>query len=449
MASERHVAVLAFPFATHPSLLFRLVRRIAAAEPDATFTFFCTAKSNARLFADQSPPPPGNIKRSDLADAVAESGGGLEDEIGVFLETAAQSFKNSVAAAEKESGKRFGCVVADAFMWFAQAAAGEMGVSWVPVWTSAAATLLLHLQTDLIRQTLPPGMGEREDERLTFIPGITEVRVGDIPGGIITGNLESPFAVMLHKMGRTLPKATAVAINSFQDLEPAAVNQLKTGSSRILNVGPFNVTAPGPVTAAAQEEGGGGCMAWLDGQRERSVAYIAFGTVCIPPVKELAAVAEAVEETKTPFLWSLREEAVMGLPEGFVERTKGYGKIVSWAPQVRVLGHGSVGVFVSHGGWNSVLESITAGVPLICRPFFGDHHMNSWMVENVWRIGARVESGVFTTPATKSALHSALRGTAFRTQAEAYRDSLRKAVSPNGTSTQDLLTLSSIITARR
>ncbi|CAH9095046.1 unnamed protein product [Cuscuta epithymum] len=440
----RHVAVLAFPFATHPSLLFRLVRRIAAAEPHATFTFFCTAKSNASLFGDQTPPPP-NIKRSDLAVPECR-GAGLEDQIAMFLDTAPQSLQNSLAAAEKESGLRFGCVVADAFLWFAHAAAAEMGVPWVPVWTSAATTLLLHLQTDLIRQTLPPGMREREDERLRFIPGIAEVRAGDIQEGIITGNLESPFAVMLHKMGRTLPKATAVAINSFQDLEPAAVNQLIKTATSILNVGPFNVTAPA-AAAAPQEDGG--CMAWLDGQREGSVAYIAFGTVCIPPAEELAALAEAVEATETPFLWSLREEAVRGLPEGFVERAKGYGKIVSWAPQVRVLGHASVGVFVSHGGWNSVLESIAAGVPLICRPFFGDHYMNSWMVENVWRIGARVESGVFTAPATKAALHSALRATAFRSQVQAYRDSLHKAVAPDGTSTQDLLTLAAIITASR
>lgn len=158
LVQRRHVAVLAFPFATHPGILFGLVRRLATVAPNAAFTFFSTAKSNATIFAAASEIP-GNIERCDVADGLPEGyvfAGNVEEEIGMFLKAAPESFKTAVAAAAagKDSPGRVGCVVADAFLWFSGDIAAEMGVSWVPVWTSGAASLLLHLYTDFIRETV-------------------------------------------------------------------------------------------------------------------------------------------------------------------------------------------------------------------------------------------------------------------------------------------------------
>ncbi|XP_019197912.1 PREDICTED: kaempferol 3-O-beta-D-galactosyltransferase-like [Ipomoea nil] len=443
LVQRGHVAVLAFPFAAHPGLLFGLVRRLATAAPNATFTFFSTAKSNAKVFATTSEIP-GNIERCDVPDGLPEGyvfAGNVEEEIGMFLKSAPENFKTAVAAADgKESGMRVGCVVADAFLWFSGEMAAEMGVSWVPVWTSGAASLLLHLYTDFIRETvgLQPG---REEEIVTFIPGLSELRLGDMPSGIVTGNIDSPFAVMLHNMGRALQKTTIMPINSFEELDPPIINHLKTTFSNVLNIGPFNLTSPPPSSDNLDRHN---CISWLDSQPPNSVAYLAFGTVATPPPNELNAIAEALEESKTPFLWSLGEKFTSHLPEGFLERTKGFGKIVPWTPQVKVLGHGSIGVFINHGGWNSVLESITAGVPIICRPFFGDHHLNCWMVERVWGIGVRVDGGGFTKNGTMDTLELVLScdtGKALKRQVEVYKELVQRAVGPKGSSTQSFNTL--------
>lgn len=132
-----------------------------------------------------------------------------------------------------------------------------------------------------------------------------------------------------------------------------------------------------------------------------------------------------------------------------MERTQEVGKIVPWAPQVKVLEHCAVGVFINHCGWNSVLESIVAGVPIIGRPFFGDHHLNTWMVENVWKIGMRVEGGVFTKTGTTSVLESVLKtekGKCFKKQCEKYKEIALKAVGPQGSSTKNFNTLVEVIT---
>ena len=131
------------------------------------------------------------------------------------------------------------------------------------------------------------------------------------------------------------------------------------------------------------------------GRKNGSVAYVGFGTLASLPHEELIAAAEALQTSGVPFLWSLNEKSKELLPKGFLEKTRTHGKVVAWTPQAQVLAHASVGVFVTHSGANSVYESIANGVPLICRPFFGDQHMIGRVIEE-WGIGVGVEGGVIT-----------------------------------------------------
>lgn len=284
------------------------------------------------------------------------------------------------------------------------------------------------------------------NEKLNFIPGFSELRLGDLPGGVVFGNLESPFSVMLHKMGQVLPRAAVLAINSFEELDPCLMKDLSSKFKKILNIGPFNLTSP----AASQYSDEYDCIPWLDKQNPKSVAYIGFGTVAMPPPNEIVELAEALESSRTPFIWSMKDHFKQHLPQGFLERTAGTGKIVAWAPQVQILSHGAVGIVITHGGWNSVLESIAAGVPLICRPFFGDHSINTWMVENVWKIGVRISGGVFAKKATVDALEQVLlqqKGKELKEQITLLKDLAFKAVGPNGSSSQNFEELLKVISA--
>ena len=136
-----------------------------------------------------------------------------------------------------------------------------------------------------------------------------------------------------------LSRATAVATNSFEELEPTIVtDNLKTKLQKILPVGPFELLSPPPPPLLISDVNG--CLPWLDNKKEASVAYIGFGSIVTPPPNEIVALAEALEATGTPFLWSLKEYAMDNLPKGFLERTKAaQGKVVSWVPQPQVLAH--------------------------------------------------------------------------------------------------------------
>ncbi|KAF5804735.1 putative UDP-glucuronosyl/UDP-glucosyltransferase, UDP-glycosyltransferase family [Helianthus annuus] len=445
---NRHVAVFAFPFASHPQLLLTLVQRLAAATPTVVFSFFSTERTNRGLFSERGCD---NILRYDVSDGLPEGyvlPGKLHEDINYFLAVAEKEFKRGVQVAEKDVGMKINCLVVDAFLWFSADLAEELKVPWVALWTAGACSLSAHIYTDLIREKYAElkGSAGLNDEIVDLIPGFTSIRLGDLPSGVILGDLDSPFATMPHRMGRTLTKATAVLINSFQELDPGLTKNLSSMCNNFLNIGPFNLVS----SPSKQDEFS--CITWLDNQKPGSVAYISFGTKFSPPPHELVALAEALEATKTPFLWSINKDSERHFPLGFLETTtaNGLGKIVPWAPQVQVLEHVAIGVFVTHSGWNSVLESIGAGVPMICRPFIGDQPINTWMVERVWGIGVRIEGGNFTKLGTCHALEQVLSADASskgrKERIGALKDHAHKAVGPNGSSIQNFNTLVGVVT---
>ncbi|MFX9845021.1 glycosyltransferase [Acinetobacter baumannii] len=295
--------------------------------------------------------------------------------------------------AESETGLKISCLITDAFCWFASDMAENRGVPWVPFWTAASCSLSAHLYTDKIQNTLGSADPE-EDQTVTFIPGLSNVHITDLPPEIFIDKNPTPLALTIYNMVTKLPKSTAIVLNSFEEIDPIITKDLKSKFNNYLNVGPSILSSPIPPTTNPNDPHN--CLKWLQTQNNpNSVIYISFGTVISPPPNEIAELAQALESCKFPFLWSIKDHAQKALPQGFENRTKNWGKIVPWAPQLEILRQNCVGVFVTHCGWNSVVESICGGVPMICRPFFGDQRINGRMVEDVWKIGVRVRDGVF------------------------------------------------------
>ncbi|KAG6382354.1 hypothetical protein SASPL_157978 [Salvia splendens] len=383
MAFKLHIGVLAFPFGTHAAPLLALVRRLATSEPDALFSFFNSAASNATLFNATAFD---NIRARDVWDGAPRGEpftGSHFEAVGLFLEASPGNFDMAIREAERESGLEIGCLLTDAFLWFSGDMAEKRGVPWVPFWTAASCSLSSHVYTDQIVRAIESTEKAKQEKALSFIPGLEMVTTADLPPEIFLGNNASPLAITINKMVEHLPKSTAVVLNSFEEIDPIITKDLKSKFPNFLNVGPSILASP---AAAISDETG--CLSWLGGlNRPNSVVYISFGTVITPPENELAALCEALETCRFPFLWSMKDHAMKSLPNGFIDRTNSFGKMVAWAPQPQILAHESVGAFVTHGGWNSILESIASCVPLICRPFFGDQKLNSRMVQDSWGLG--------------------------------------------------------------
>ncbi|XP_031253943.1 anthocyanidin 3-O-glucosyltransferase 2-like [Pistacia vera] len=443
--SQKHIAVLTFPFTSHVAPLLSLTQRLSQAAPELIFSFFSTPQSNASHF-----PKDGkfdNIKPYDVDTGLPEGyvhkgQGPPRVAVEYFLKATPGNFQRAIQTAVVETGMEISCLISDAFLWFAAEMAKEMQAPWLPFWTGGLRPLLVHLETDNLRQQL--GINGPGDQTLEFLPGFSTIRAVDLPDGVVSGSIDSPFSVMLLRVGKMLPNATAVAINSFEELDITVVDTIKSRLKIFLNVGPLILTSPPPPDSDKY-----GCLEWLNGRETSSVAYISFGSVVTPSPSELAALAEALEENRIQFLWSFRGNPEEHLPKGFLERTSAYGKIVPWAPQLKILEHSSVGVFVTHGGAKSITESIIGGVPMICRAFFADQGLNQRTMETVWGIGLGVEGGNFAKDRILEALEAILyseKGKMMREKVAALKRLAFQAVEPGGRSTANFNSLIEIIT---
>ncbi|KAF7843032.1 anthocyanidin 3-O-glucosyltransferase 7-like [Senna tora] len=395
-SENKHIAIVVFPFGSHPLSLLHLSIKLAHAAPNVTFSFINTAKSNQTLFSTPNINIPHNIKSYDVSDGIPEGhvlGDHPFEKLNLFLHAGHENLQKGIDLAVKNTHKNVTCIIADAFVTPSLVLAQNLNIPWIAVWAPLSISLSVHFYTHLIRQKKCP-------TSLDFIPGLSHIKIQDIPEEVLLNHSEEEqlFSKELAYMAKVLPQAKAVVMSSFEELDPPLfVQDMKSKLKTLLFIGRLTISIassspPCDTNTLKPDE----CMLWLEKQKAKSVAYISFGTMVTPPHHELLEVSEAFEACKFPFLWSLRDDLKALLPKGFIERTSMRGKIVPWAPQTQVLGHGAVGVFVTHCGGNSVVEGISNGVPLICRPFFGDHGMSARMVEDVWGIGVRIEGGVFT-----------------------------------------------------
>ncbi|KAG7568520.1 UDP-glucuronosyl/UDP-glucosyltransferase [Arabidopsis thaliana x Arabidopsis arenosa] len=186
------------------------------------------------------------------------------------------------------------------------------------------------------------------------------------------------------KLAILFTKANGILVNSSFDIEPYSVNHFleEQNYPSVYAVGPiFDLKAqPHPDQDLARRDE---LMKWLDDQPEASVVFLCFGSMGRlkgPLVKEIA---HGLELCQYRFLWSLRTEEETNddlFPEGFLDRVSSRGMICGWSPQVEILAHKAVGGFVSHCGWNSIVESLWFGVPIVTWPMYAEQQLNAFLM---------------------------------------------------------------------
>jgi len=193
-------------------------------------------------------------------------------------------------------------------------------------------------------------------------------------------------------------KGDYVLVNTFEELEGRdAVTALSLNGCPAVAIGPLFLPnfLEGRDSCSSLWEEEERCLTWLDMQQPGSVIYVSFGSIAVKSEQQLEQLALGLEGSGQPFLWVLRLDIAEGqaaiLPEGFEERTKERALFVKWSPQPKVLAHVSVGLFLTHSGWNSTLEAMSMGVPVVGFPYFADQFLNSRFAKDVWKIGLDFE----------------------------------------------------------
>ncbi|KAK8277575.1 hypothetical protein V6Z11_D10G281000 [Gossypium hirsutum] len=301
------------------------------------------------------------------------------------------------------------CIIGDGVLGLTFDVANELGIPIIPFRTiSAGCVWVFSSIFDMIQAGELPIKGNQDlDCLITSVAGMeTFLRFRDLPSFSQVSDVKDPLLQLMARETSKNFKANGLILNTYEELEGATLSQMRNKSKcpKIYTIGPLHEHLKARLADTNQtlsdrssnsfREVDRSCISWLDKQPKGSVVYVSFGSIAVLPREKLMEFWFGLVNSGKRFLWVLRPENVPrndgecdGVPTELVEGTKERGYIVDWAPQEDVLSHGAIGGFLTHSGWNSTLESVTAGVPMICWPCFGDQQLNSRFVEEVWKLG--------------------------------------------------------------
>ncbi|XP_009592743.1 7-deoxyloganetin glucosyltransferase-like [Nicotiana tomentosiformis] len=303
------------------------------------------------------------------------------------------------------------CIISDGVMSFTLAAAQDLGIPLVFFWTLCACGLLGYMHyCNLIEKDYTPLKDESYltngylEKTLDWIPGMKDIRLRDLPSFIRTANPDDYMIKFLIQETERSKNASAIVVNTFEPLEKEVLESLQTLLPPVYAIGPLHLILKHVDDNNLEElelnlwKEDEKCLEWLDSKKLNSVVYVNFGSIAVVTSNQLIEFAWGLANSRMEFLWIIRPDIVLGeqaiLPPEFVEETKDRAMLASWCPQEQVLSHPAIGGFLTHGEWNSILESISCGVPMICWPFFAEQPTNCWFCCTKLGIGMEIDSNV-------------------------------------------------------
>ncbi|CAL5043327.1 unnamed protein product [Urochloa decumbens] len=436
-----HVLLVCYPGQGNINPMLRFAKRIAAKGLLVT----CSASSIVRdklaaasgVSAGGAGVPVGRGRvRFDFLDDHLDDGTEL-DLHGYLrqLETGGRVALAALLRRHAEAGRPVACVVGNPFLPWVTDVAADTGVPAAVMWVQSCAVFSIYFHFAHGLAVFPREDGG--DARLT-LPGLPAMSFADVPSFLIPSHPYKVFGDMIQDQFRNMGKASWVFVNSFAELERdvfAALPAVTPRPPQLIPVGPlFGGQDDGEAVRGDLIKAADGCVAWLDAQTPRSVVYASLGSVVTLSAEAVAEMAHGLASAGRPFLWVVRPDTQPMLPEGFV--LGGRGMVVPWSPQDRVLAHPTVACFLTHCGWNSTLETVAAGVPVVAFPQWGDQCTDAKFLVDELGIGVHLRAPL-RREAVREAVDAVTAGpeaNAMRANARSWSGAARGAVAPGGSS---------------
>ncbi|CAK8541877.1 unnamed protein product [Lathyrus sativus] len=227
----------------------------------------------------------------------------------------------------------------------------------------------------------------------------------------------------LFRVKETLSGAEFIAVRSCMEIEGKSIESIEKQCKK--KVVPVGLLPPSlELSEEKKDENWDSIQKWLDKQEKQSVVYVAFGSEVILSDDEFTEIAKGLELSSFPFLWIVKNH---DKHDWVVENDSNKNGLIwsDWAPQLRILAHESIGGFLTHCGWSSVIESFQVGCPLIMLPFINDQDLNARLMEEK-KVGVKVErnDGKFNRDSVAKALRLVMveeEGKSYRSKAEEMR----------------------------
>ncbi|PSS19238.1 UDP-glycosyltransferase [Actinidia chinensis var. chinensis] len=453
---ETHVLMVAFSSQGHINPMLRLAKRLISRGLHVTLA--TTDVARHRMLSSSSATSTA-VAAGSVAGIRLEffsDGFALDYDrkanLDLFMDSFSRVGPKNLSSIIYNQNSKFKCIITNPFVPWAADVAEEHGIPCALLWIQPCALYSIYYR---FYNSLDPFPNIKNPNSWVELPGLPIMKTEDLPTFVLPSNPLGSITKLFSDLLQNVKKFKWVLANSFEELENDVIGSM-SGTHPVRAIGPLvppELLGEDRAVDAGIEmwKSADDCIDWLDQRENCSVIYVSFGSIAVLSEKQMGAIATALRNSKRPFLWVVKPPDYKAEDGGgwremleIFEEIKAQGLIVPWSPQIKVLMHPSVGCFLSHCGWNSTLETIAAGVPVVAYPQWSDQPTNAKLLENVWRVGVRVSSdpdGVVTGAEVERCIEAVMSGPSaaeFRKNAAELKVAARGAVAGGGSSNRNI-----------
>ncbi|KAL5747112.1 hypothetical protein ACOSQ2_024409 [Xanthoceras sorbifolium] len=378
-----HLVVIPYPAKGHSNPMMNLCKRLAAKREDILITFVTEDRLG---YTTSGGDYPTNMRFANIPNDILPSeeshnadtlsfGKAVMTKLGAPFEQILDTLQPPVTT-----------ILTDISLSWAVEAGNRRNIPVAALWIPVITEFAMHCHLNLFKEKqFPTDLEEHADAIVDFIPGISPIRVADLPRFFLkTGQSIALDGWMLNL---PLSKIQYLVSTSIYELESQVFDFLRAKFS--FPIYPFGPLIPyfefnNNKTTATPDY-----IEWLDSQPTSSVLYIAMGSIVSISSAQMDEMVAGFKSSGARFLWVGRGNTSR-LKDGCGDQ----GMVVPWCDQLRVLSHPSVGGYLTHGGLSSILEASISGVPMLTFPIAGDQFPNCKLVVEDWKVGWRLRTVV-------------------------------------------------------
>ncbi|KAF5446650.1 hypothetical protein F2P56_032261 [Juglans regia] len=382
------VVAMPYPGRGHINPMMNLCKQLVLKSPSIIVTFVVTEEWLG-IIGEQTKPA--NIRFATIPNVIPSERVRAKDFPG-FLEAISTKMEAPFEELLDRLEHPVTAIVADTYLVWAVEVGNRRNIPVASLMTMSATvfSVIHHLELLVQNGHFPVELSERGDELVDYIPGVPAMRLADLPAFLPGNGLK--VKSLSWKCILLVPKAQYLLFTCVHELEPQVFDTLRAEFP--IPIYPIGPSIPylelrDDASGSDGNVNGVNYFHWLDSQPIRSVLYISFGSFYSVSDAQMDEIVGGVRDSGVRCLWVSR-----GNNARFKDGCGDMGLVVPWCDQLKVLCHSSLGGFWTHCGWNSTLEGVFAGLPMLTFPILFDQFPNSKQIVDDWKVGWRIKKDV-------------------------------------------------------
>lgn len=442
MEKKGHILLIPYPSQGHINPMLQFSRRLASKGLKTTLAI---TKFISTTFKPQS----STVQIATISDGCDHGGFAEAKNVNDYLlrvKTTGTKSLDDLITQYKNTPHPIDCVVYDAFFPWALDVAHQHGLTGAAFFTQNCAVNYIYYNVDQGLLHVPIS------SEPVSIPGLPLLELRDMPSFIyVSGSYPAYFEMLLSQF-LNLEKADFVLVNTFYELEPEVVDTMSKVCP-LLTIGP---TIPSTYLDKRIEDdtlygldlfkvdATSTTAEWLRNKPRGTVVYVSFGSMGDLSIQQMEELAWGFKNSGFYFLWVVRDSEKEKLRGEVLTAVTDKMLVIGWCPQMEVLSNPAIGCFFTHCGWNSTIEALSLGVPMVGMPQWTDQTTDAKFIEDVWKVGVRVrveEDGIVKRSEIEGRIREVMegeKGKEMKENAKKWKELAVKSVCNGGSSDKNI-----------